>query len=80
MVILDVPVSNQSFVNGFTLLHQITSPTIAEDGLVYACIGNDIYAYNMDGTVAWSVGLNDTCQLLVSPVINQYGRVKINTS
>lgn len=34
----------------------------------------------MDGTLAWTADLNDTCQVLVSPEINNDGRVYLTAN
>ncbi|KAI5075587.1 hypothetical protein GOP47_0009663 [Adiantum capillus-veneris] len=57
------------------LLHQSSSPTIGGDGRVYACIGSNAHAFNMDGTLEWTVGLNDTCEHLVTPAVTNDGKV-----
>ncbi|MCO5561701.1 hypothetical protein L7F22_015324 [Adiantum nelumboides] len=59
------------------LLHQPSSPTIGGDGRVYACFGNNAHAFNMDGTLAWTVGLNDTCEHLLTPAVTNDGKVYV---
>ncbi|KAL3624137.1 hypothetical protein CASFOL_032953 [Castilleja foliolosa] len=41
---------------------------IGDDGRVYACSGKDFFAFESNGTIAWTVHLNYTCNPNIAPV------------
>ncbi|PIN26355.1 hypothetical protein CDL12_00894 [Handroanthus impetiginosus] len=41
---------------------------IGDDGRVYACSGKNFFAFERNGSIAWTVYLNYTCNLKIAPV------------
>ncbi|GFQ08676.1 protein gamete expressed 3 [Phtheirospermum japonicum] len=41
---------------------------IGDDGRVYACSGKDFFSFESNGTVAWTVHLNYTCNPNIAPI------------
>ncbi|XP_022884264.1 protein GAMETE EXPRESSED 3-like [Olea europaea var. sylvestris] len=41
---------------------------IGDDGRVYACSGRNLFSFESNGTIAWTVPLNYTCNVNLAPV------------
>ncbi|KAK7273195.1 hypothetical protein RIF29_14244 [Crotalaria pallida] len=48
--------------------HRLSKPLIGEDGRIYACSNNDFYAFQNNGTIAWSIRLDYKCNISMAPV------------
>ncbi|KAI5063968.1 hypothetical protein GOP47_0020638 [Adiantum capillus-veneris] len=56
---------------------QLSKPTIGSDQLIYACANKEVVAFQGNGTIYWRVGMNQTCQTTIAPVIDYDGRVYV---
>ncbi|GMH20683.1 hypothetical protein Nepgr_022524 [Nepenthes gracilis] len=48
--------------------NRLGKPFIGDDGRVYACAEKNVYAFESNGTIAWTVHLNFTCNIGIAPV------------
>ncbi|GAV71035.1 LOW QUALITY PROTEIN: hypothetical protein CFOL_v3_14529, partial [Cephalotus follicularis] len=54
---------------------RLTKPLIGDDGRIYTCFENILFAFESNGSLAWSLHLNYACNVGMAPV--QGGRGKI---
>ncbi|MCO5609630.1 hypothetical protein L7F22_063860 [Adiantum nelumboides] len=57
--------------------HELLSKPAIGGELIYACANKEVVAFRGNGTIAWRVGMNQTCQTAVAPVIDYDGRVYV---
>lgn len=55
--------------------HRLSKPLIGDDNRIYACSGRDFFVFESNGTVAWTVHLNYTCNGDIAPVHGGKGKV-----
>ncbi|XP_031391140.1 protein GAMETE EXPRESSED 3 [Punica granatum] len=55
--------------------HRLSKALIGDDGRVYACSGRDFFAFEGNGTIAWTVHLNYTCNGNIAPVHGGRGKI-----
>ncbi|XP_004306031.1 PREDICTED: protein GAMETE EXPRESSED 3-like [Fragaria vesca subsp. vesca] len=48
--------------------HRLWRPLIGHDGKVYACSEKDLLAFESNGTIAWTLHLNYTCNFDMPPI------------
>ncbi|KAL6143713.1 hypothetical protein ACLB2K_054408 [Fragaria x ananassa] len=48
--------------------HRLWRPLIGHDGKVYACSEKDLLAFESNGTIAWTLHLNYTCNFDIPPI------------
>ncbi|OIW07323.1 hypothetical protein TanjilG_11957 [Lupinus angustifolius] len=54
---------------------KLSKPLIGEDGRIYGCSGNNFFAFENNGTIAWSLHLDYQCNLSMAPVHGGYGKI-----
>ncbi|XP_078429380.1 gamete-expressed 3 [Wolffia australiana] len=54
---------------------RLSSPYVGYDGKVYVCCRKSILAFETDGSVAWIIPLNYSCQLDIAPVGDERGKI-----
>ncbi|XP_019195073.1 PREDICTED: protein GAMETE EXPRESSED 3 [Ipomoea nil] len=64
--------SNPPFISGQesfrNAAHKLNRPLVGDDGRVYACSGRNFFAFESNGSIAWSVSLNYKCSAKIAPV------------
>ncbi|CAM8923713.1 unnamed protein product [Rhodiola kirilowii] len=48
--------------------YRLSKPLIGEEGRVYACSERNLFAFENNGSIAWSVPLNYTCDVTKAPI------------
>ncbi|CAH9139159.1 unnamed protein product [Cuscuta epithymum] len=48
--------------------NRLKLPLVGDNGRVYVCSGRNFFAFESNGSIAWSVALNHTCSLKIAPV------------
>ncbi|GAY46217.1 hypothetical protein CUMW_095280 [Citrus unshiu] len=56
---------------------RLSKPLIGEDGKIYACSEKTLFAFESNGTIAWSLDLDFTCNIGTAPVHGGTGEVYI---
>ncbi|OMO94671.1 Quinonprotein alcohol dehydrogenase-like-superfamily [Corchorus olitorius] len=59
----------------FTTPNRLSKPLIRDDGRIYACSDNMLFAFENNGSIAWSLPLSFKCNMSKAPVHG--GRAKI---
>lgn len=54
---------------------RLSKPLIGDDGRIYACSERNLFAFESNGSIAWTVPLNYTCDYAIAPVHG--GREKV---
>lgn len=47
---------------------RLAKPLIGDDGRVYTCSEKNFYAFNRNGSIAWTITLNYSCNSHIAPV------------
>ncbi|KAL3719380.1 hypothetical protein ACJRO7_004352 [Eucalyptus globulus] len=55
--------------------YRLSKPSIGDDGRVYTCSEKNLFAFESNGTIAWSIHLNFTCDARVAPALGERGRM-----
>ena len=55
--------------------HRLSKPLVGEDGRIYACSEKDLFAFESNGTIAWTIHLDYTCNAAMAPVQGGLGKV-----
>lgn len=55
---------------------RLSRPLIGRDGKVYACSDKDLLAFESNGSIAWTMHLNYTCNSDMAPVHGGRGKVR----
>ena len=55
--------------------HRLSKPLVGEDGRIYACSEKDLFAFESNGTIAWTIHLDYTCNAAMAPVQGGHGKV-----
>ena len=54
----------------------LSKPLIGNDGRIYICSEKDLFAFESNGSIAWTIHLNYTCKADMVPVYG--GREKVH--
>ncbi|KAB1211067.1 Protein GAMETE EXPRESSED 3 [Morella rubra] len=55
--------------------HRLSKPLIGEDGRIYACSEKILFAFESNGTIAWTINLGYTCHAGMAPVHGGQGKI-----
>ncbi|KAK3409330.1 hypothetical protein EUGRSUZ_J01458 [Eucalyptus grandis] len=55
--------------------YRLSKPSIGDDGRVFTCSEKNLFAFESNGTIAWSIHLNFTCDATVAPALGERGRM-----
>lgn len=55
--------------------HRLSKPLVGEDGRIYVCSEKDLFAFESNGTIAWTIHLDYTCNAAMAPVQGGLGKV-----
>ncbi|KAE9604981.1 hypothetical protein Lalb_Chr10g0092301 [Lupinus albus] len=69
----DLIVSGEDMPHG--VLRKLSKPLIGEDRRIYGCSENNFFAFENNGTIAWTLHLDYQCNLSMAPVYGGYGKV-----
>ncbi|KAK7381123.1 hypothetical protein VNO78_33648 [Psophocarpus tetragonolobus] len=72
LVLVLVTTLSSSYVSAF---HWLSKPLLGEDGRIYACSRNRFFAFENNGTIAWTMHLDYKCNLGTPPVHGGHGKI-----
>ncbi|KAM3712559.1 hypothetical protein ACB098_01G190800 [Castanea mollissima] len=55
--------------------HRLSKPLVGEDGRIYACSEKDLFAFESNGTIAWTIHVDYTCNAAMAPVQGGLGKI-----
>lgn len=55
---------------------RLSNPLIGYDGRVYTCSERNLFAFERNGSISWTVPLNYTCNVGIAPVHGDRGKVR----
>ncbi|KAF8011308.1 hypothetical protein BT93_J1808 [Corymbia citriodora subsp. variegata] len=55
--------------------YRLSKPSIGDDGRIYTCSEKNLFAFESNGTIAWSIHLNFTCDARMTPALGERGRI-----
>nr|KYP60422.1 hypothetical protein KK1_022827 [Cajanus cajan] len=64
-----------SFSSSVSAYHWFSKPLVGDDGRVYVCSGNNFFAFENNGTIAWTMHLDYKCNLGTAPLHGGHGKV-----
>lgn len=47
---------------------RLSKPLVRDDGRVYSCSERNLFAFESNGSIAWTVNLNYTCNVEIAPI------------
>ncbi|KAL2895923.1 Protein GAMETE EXPRESSED 3 [Bienertia sinuspersici] len=56
---------------------RLGKPLTVDDGIIYSCCGKFLYAFKSNGSVAWNVHLNYSCNGTIAPVYGGKGKIRL---
>ncbi|KAL6961029.1 hypothetical protein U1Q18_038792 [Sarracenia purpurea var. burkii] len=51
-----------------TSARRLSKPLIRDDGRIYSCSEKNLFAFESNGSIAWTVNLNYTCNVEITPI------------
>lgn len=57
--------------------YKITKPLISDDGKVYVCSEKNFFAFENNGSVAWTLSLSYKCSPNIAPVLGESRKARI---
>ncbi|PIA39518.1 hypothetical protein AQUCO_02600166v1, partial [Aquilegia coerulea] len=57
--------------------YRLTKPFIGDDGKIYTCSERNLFAFESNGTIAWTLHLNYSCHVDIAPVSAGRGKVSV---
>ncbi|XP_056176058.1 protein GAMETE EXPRESSED 3 [Syzygium oleosum] len=55
--------------------YRLSKPLIGDDGRIYTCSEKNLFGFESNGTISWSVHLNFTCNARIAPVLGERGKI-----
>ncbi|KAF5475458.1 hypothetical protein F2P56_007262 [Juglans regia] len=55
--------------------NRLSRPLTGEDGKIYVCSGKNLYAFESNGTISWTINLGYTCHAGMAPVHGSRGKI-----
>ncbi|XP_041025174.1 protein GAMETE EXPRESSED 3 isoform X2 [Juglans microcarpa x Juglans regia] len=55
--------------------NRLSRPLTGEDGKIYVCSGKNLYAFESNGTISWTINLGYTCHAGMAPVHGGRGKI-----
>ncbi|KAF5181181.1 Gamete expressed, partial [Thalictrum thalictroides] len=55
--------------------YKLTKPLVGDDGKIYTCSERNLFAFESNGTIAWTIHLNYSCHVDVAPVSDGRGKI-----
>ncbi|XP_043706350.1 protein GAMETE EXPRESSED 3 [Telopea speciosissima] len=55
--------------------YRLSRPLIGDDGRIYTCSGQNLMAFESNGSIGWTITLNYTCNTEMVPVQDDRGRI-----
>ncbi|KAK6930454.1 hypothetical protein RJ641_004548 [Dillenia turbinata] len=56
-------------------VHRLSKPLIGDDGKIYACSEKYLFAFETNGSIAWSIPINYTCNIRFTPIRGSLGKI-----
>lgn len=69
------PDSPTAEVSSTKTVYRLGKPLVGDDNRIYACAKRNFFAFESNGTIAWSVHLNFTCNAGMAPVHGGRGTI-----
>ncbi|KAL5725963.1 hypothetical protein ACHQM5_009042 [Ranunculus cassubicifolius] len=55
--------------------YKLTKPFVGDDGRVYTCSERNLFAFESNGSIAWTIHLNYSCHADTAPASDGRGKV-----
>ncbi|KAJ4964571.1 hypothetical protein NE237_016420 [Protea cynaroides] len=55
--------------------YRLSRPLIGDEGRIYTCSGQNLLAFESNGSIGWAISLNYTCNTEIIPVQDDRGRI-----
>ncbi|KAK7316210.1 hypothetical protein VNO77_35059 [Canavalia gladiata] len=72
LVLVLVTTLSSSFLSAY---HWLSKPLLGDDGRIYVCSHNNFFAFESNGTIAWTMHLDYKCNLGTAPVHGGPGKI-----
>ncbi|XP_040863851.1 protein GAMETE EXPRESSED 3 [Glycine max] len=63
---------SSSFISAY---HLLSKPLLRDDGRIYVCSQDNFFAFESNGTIAWTMHLDYKCNLGTAPVHGGHGKI-----
>ncbi|KAF8399193.1 hypothetical protein HHK36_015058 [Tetracentron sinense] len=54
--------------------YRLSKPLIGDDGRIYTCSERNLFAFESNGSIAWTIPLNYTCHVDIAPIRGDRGK------
>ncbi|PKA64590.1 Cyclin-L1-1 [Apostasia shenzhenica] len=61
------------------LAARLSKPLVTDDGKIYTCSERNLFAFDRNGTVQWIVPLSHSCNMEISPAVDERGKIYVLT-
>ncbi|KAF6160860.1 hypothetical protein GIB67_041914 [Kingdonia uniflora] len=55
--------------------YRLSNPLIGDDGKIYTCSERNFFAFESNGSIAWTIHLNYSCHVDIAPIRDERGKV-----
>ncbi|MCL7042080.1 hypothetical protein MKW94_022125 [Papaver nudicaule] len=55
--------------------YRLSKPLVGGDGRIYTCSERNFFAFESNGSIAWSVHINYTCYVDIAPIQDEFGKI-----
>ncbi|XP_026422019.1 protein GAMETE EXPRESSED 3-like [Papaver somniferum] len=55
--------------------HRLSKPLVGDNGRIYTCSDRNFFAFESNGSIAWSVHINFTCYVDIPPIQDEFGKI-----
>ncbi|MCL7023803.1 hypothetical protein MKW94_004761 [Papaver nudicaule] len=55
--------------------YRLSKPLVGDNGRIYTCSERNFFAFESNGSIAWSVHINYTCYVDIAPIQDEFGKV-----
>ncbi|KAI3944852.1 hypothetical protein MKW92_034664 [Papaver armeniacum] len=55
--------------------HRLSKPLVGDNGKIYTCSDRNFFAFESNGSIAWSVHINFTCYVDIPPIQDEFGKI-----
>ncbi|KAI3918846.1 hypothetical protein MKW98_017294 [Papaver atlanticum] len=53
----------------------LSKPLVGDNGKIYTCSDRNFFAFESNGSIAWSVHINFTCYVDIPPIQDEFGKI-----
>ncbi|KAI3844939.1 hypothetical protein MKX03_019314 [Papaver bracteatum] len=55
--------------------YRLSKPLVGDNGKIYTCSDPNFFAFESNGSIAWSVHINFTCYVDIPPIQDEFGKI-----